>query len=156
MDALLLHWPSLRRKSLTVVAQEYCELYWTSPGNSIPQSSGWHLPTISKTNQTKRARHAGHCWISKSELISDVLLWTPLRARVEWSVRTYLQQLCTDTGCSTEGPTEKWWTIGTSDRSGSGKSVPAVRHDIYIYIYICVCVCVCMCVCVCVCVWLAK
>ena len=31
-----------------------------------------HLPPITKTR-----RHAGHCWRSRDELISDVLLWTP-------------------------------------------------------------------------------
>ena len=36
-----------------------------------------HLPPISKTIQVRRTRHAGHCWRSKDELISDVLLWTP-------------------------------------------------------------------------------
>ena len=36
-----------------------------------------HLPPITKTIQARRTRHAGHCWRSKDELISDVLLWTP-------------------------------------------------------------------------------
>ena len=36
-----------------------------------------HLPPIMKTIQVRQARHAGHCWKSKDELISDVLLWTP-------------------------------------------------------------------------------
>ena len=36
-----------------------------------------HLPTITKTIQARRTRHAGHCWRSKDELISDVLLWNP-------------------------------------------------------------------------------
>ena len=38
------------------------------------------------------------------KLISDVLLWTPShgQASVGWPTRTYLQQLCTDTGCSLE------------------------------------------------------
>ena len=41
-----------------------------------PQLYG-HLPPITKTIQIKRTRHAGHCWRSRDELISDVLLWTP-------------------------------------------------------------------------------
>ena len=59
-----------------------------------------HLPPISKTIQIRRTRHSGHCWRSKDKLISDVHLWTPAdrRARVGQQVRTYLQQLCTDTG----------------------------------------------------------
>ena len=36
-----------------------------------------HLPPIMKTIQVRRTRHAGHCWRSKDELVSDVLLWTP-------------------------------------------------------------------------------
>ena len=36
-----------------------------------------HLPPATKTIQVRRTRHAGHCWRSKDELISDVLLWTP-------------------------------------------------------------------------------
>ena len=48
-----------------------------------------------------RTRHAGHCWRSRDELISDVLLWAPTysRAKAGRSARTYIQQLCEDTGC---------------------------------------------------------
>ena len=35
-----------------------------------------HLPPITKTIQVRRTKHAGHCWRSRDELISDVLLWT--------------------------------------------------------------------------------
>ena len=34
---------------------------------------------ISKTIQIKRKRHAGHCWRSKGEIISNVPLLTPAR-----------------------------------------------------------------------------
>ena len=63
-----------------------------------------HLPPITKTIQVRRTRHAGHCWRSKDELISDVLLWTPTHgcARVGRPARTYIQQLCEDTGCNPE------------------------------------------------------
>ena len=40
-----------------------------------PQYS--HLPPISKVIQIKRKRHAGYCWMSKDEHVSDVLTWTP-------------------------------------------------------------------------------
>ena len=33
-----------------------------------------HLPPITKTIQVRKTRHAGHCWRSRDELISDVLL----------------------------------------------------------------------------------
>ena len=63
-----------------------------------------HLPPITKTIQVRRNRHAGHCWRSRDELISDVLLWTPTygQANAGRPARTYIQQLCEDTGCSPE------------------------------------------------------
>ena len=63
-----------------------------------------HLPPITKTIQVRRTRHAGHCWRSRDELVSDVLLWTPThgRAKAGRPARTYIQQLCEDTGCSPE------------------------------------------------------
>ena len=33
-----------------------------------------HLPPITKTTQVRQTRHTEHCWRSKDELISDVLL----------------------------------------------------------------------------------
>ena len=67
-----------------------------------------HLPPIRKTIQVRRTRHAGHCWRSRDELISDVLLWTPTygRAKAGQPARTYIQQLCKDTGCSLEDLSE--------------------------------------------------
>ena len=67
-----------------------------------------HLPPVMKTIQVRRTRYAGHCWRSKDELISDVLLWTLAygQAKAGRSARTYIQQLCEDTGCSPEDLTE--------------------------------------------------
>ena len=42
-----------------------------------------HLPPITKTIQVRRTRHAGHCWRSRDELLSDVLLWTPTHGRAK-------------------------------------------------------------------------
>ena len=75
-----------------------------------------HLPPITKTIQVRQTRHAGHCWTSKDELISDVLLWTPTygQAKAGRPARTYIQQLCEDTGCNPEdlpeamNDREKW------------------------------------------------
>ena len=63
-----------------------------------------HLPPITKTIQVRRTRHAGHCWRSRNELIRDVLLWIPThgRAKAGRPARTYIQQLCEDTGCCPE------------------------------------------------------
>ena len=63
-----------------------------------------HLPPITKTIQAIRTRHTGHCWKSIDELISDVLVWTSTygRAKAGRPARTYIQQLCENTGCSPE------------------------------------------------------
>ena len=63
-----------------------------------------HLPPITKTIQVRWTRHAGHCWRSRDELIRDVLLWIPThgRAKAGRPARTYIQQLCEDTGCCPE------------------------------------------------------
>ena len=52
-----------------------------------------YLPPITKTIQVRWTRHAGHCWRSKEELISDVLLRTPAYGQAEAgrSARTYIQ-----------------------------------------------------------------
>ena len=85
-----------------------------------------HLPPITKTIQVRRTRHAGHCWRSKDELISDVLLWTPTYgcARMGRPARTYIQQLCEDTGCNPEdlpeamNDREKWRETVRDIRAG--------------------------------------
>ena len=76
-----------------------------------------NLPPIMKTIQVRWTRHAGHCWRSRYELISDVLIWTPShgRAKAGRPARTYIQQLCEDTGCSpgdilkAMNDKEGWW-----------------------------------------------
>ena len=87
-----------------------------------------HRPAITKTIQVRLTRHAGHCWRSRNELISDVLLWTPThgRAKAARPARTYIQQLCEDTGSCPEDLTEAmndmetWW---------SKISLLPARHD---------------------------
>ena len=99
-----------------------------------------HLPPITKTIQDRRTRHAGHCWRSRDELISDVLLLTPTYG---WEkpddqhehtfsnyvrIRDVVQKTC-----------QRWWTIGKSGERGSGISVLPARHDhdddLYCFIY---------------------
>ena len=90
-----------------------------------------HLPPITKTIQVRRTRHAGHCWRSKDELISDVLLWTPhiwpcksrttssnLHTATMWGHRDVTLKTC-----------RRWWVIGRSGERGSGISVLTARHD---------------------------
>ena len=63
-----------------------------------------HLQPITKTIQVRQTRHTGHCWRRRDELISDILLWTSSHGRVKAGqpAKTYIQQLCADTGCSLE------------------------------------------------------
>ena len=105
-----------------------------------------------KPIQVRRTRHAGHCWRSRDELISDVLLWTPTYGRTKAGrrARTYIQQLCEDTGCSPEdlpeamNDREKWRKRVRDIRAGGTtwwwwcKSAfySIIYWYIYIYIYI--------------------
>ena len=98
-----------------------------------------HLPPITKTIQVRRTRHAGHCWRSRDELISDVLLWTPTHgcAKAGGPARTYIQQLCEDTGCCPEDLPE---AMNDREKWCEDQGYPCYQHNmimmIYIYIYI--------------------
>ena len=86
-----------------------------------------HLPPFTKTIQVRQTRHAGHCWRSRDELISDVLLWTPTYALAKAGrpARTYIQQLCEDMGCSPEDlPVAR-----------KGQGYPCLWHDMMMMIH---------------------
>ena len=112
-----------------------------------------HLPPITKTIQARRTRHTGHCWRSRDQLISDVLLWTPTygRAKAKRPARTYIQQLCEDAGCSPEdlpeamNDRENW---RERERERERERVRDIRASAmtwwWWYIYVCVCVCACV------------
>ena len=87
-----------------------------------------HLPPITKTIQVRRTRHAGPCWRSSDELISDALLWTPTngRAKAGRPARIYIQQLCEDTGCSPEDLPE---AMNDSEVAREGQGYPCLWHD---------------------------
>ena len=82
-------------------------------------------PTI-RTLAPHHKNYTGHCWRSKDELISDVLLWTPTHgcARVGRLARTYIQQLCGDTGCNPEDLPE-----AMNDREKWRETVRDIRAD---------------------------
>ena len=88
-----------------------------------------HLPPITKTIQVRRTRHAGHCWRSRDELIRDVLLWTPThgRAKAGRPTRTYIQQLCEDTGCWSRRPA--WGDERKGKVAREGQRYPCYQHD---------------------------
>ena len=88
-----------------------------------------HLPPITKTIQVSRTRYAGHCWRSRDELISDVLLWTPTYGRAKAGRPARIQQLCEDTGCSPEDQPEAMNDREKWRERESGISMLAARHD---------------------------
>ena len=98
-----------------------------------------HLPPITKIIKVRRTRHTGHCWKSRDELISDVLLWTPSHGRAKSGrpARTYIQQLCEDTWCSPKdlpeamNDWEGWW-----ERVRNICADGTTRWWWYIYLYI--------------------
>ena len=83
-----------------------------------------HLPPITKTI------HAGHCWRSKDEIVSDVLLWTPHMAnqkqdnQLEHLYSSYV--MIRDV---TPKTSRRRWIIGRRVERGSRISVLAARHD---------------------------
>ena len=101
-----------------------------------------HLPPITKTIQVRWTWHTGHCWRSRDEHISDVLLWTPTygRAKTGRPARTYIQQLCEDTGCSPEdlpeamNDREKWRErvkdISATSTTWSYLTTPLLGQDV--------------------------
>ena len=58
----------------------------------IKQQLDGHLPPISQTIYVRWTRHAGHCWGSKDEIISNILLWTPTygHTSIGWPAKTYI------------------------------------------------------------------
>ena len=95
-----------------------------------------HLPTMTKTIKIWRTRHAGHCWRSRDNLISDVLL----------HMNEQRQEVQLDTGCTLR-ICRKQWTIGRCGERVSVISTLIAWHDIYI----CVCVCVHVYISICLC-----
>ena len=104
----------------------------SSPGSNNPtkhQLYG-HLPSIRKTILVRWTRHAGHCWRSRDELISDVLLCTPHMAgqkqddQLKHTYSSYVR--IWDVALKT---CQRRWTIGRSGERGSGISVLAAQHD---------------------------
>ena len=86
-----------------------------------------HLQPITKTIKVRRTRYAGHCGRSRDEVIRDVFQLIPShgQAKAGRSVRTYIQKLCADTGCSPEDLPEvmddnEGWQEGVKDICADG------------------------------------
>ena len=132
---IIIHWLNGWRKKLDDNYTRMLRAILNKSGRQHPtkrQLNG-HLPPLTKSIKLRRTRHAGHCWRSRDELISNLLLWTPSHglAKAGELVGTFIQQICEDTGCSPEdlpelmndreewrervrdicdgGPTRWWW-----------------------------------------------
>ena len=95
-----------------------------------------HLPPITKTIKVWLIKHAGHCWRSRYELISDILLWTPSHSRAKSgrSACTCIQQFCEDTDVALRTCRKQWMICRVSER-GSGIYVLMAQDDDDIYVY---------------------
>ena len=97
-----------------------------------------HQPSITKTIQVRWTRHTGHCWKSRDDLISNVLLWTPhMAGQKQDDQLEHIYSSSERIRDVTLKTCQRRWTIGRSGERGSGISVLATRlhDDIYIYIY---------------------
>ena len=102
----------------------------------IKQQLYGHLPPITKTIKIRRTRHAGHCWRSRDDFISDVFLWTPHKNEQR-------QDVLLEPTYSSSVPIldvalricRKQWTIERYGEKGSGISVLIARHDNDVYFF---------------------
>ena len=79
----------LSKNPLSGFAPKQTRLLW----RPTPIVLHGHLPLITKTIPARRIRHAGHCWRSRDELLSDVLQSTHTygRAKAGRPAWTYIQ-----------------------------------------------------------------
>ena len=101
-----------------------------------------HLPPITKTIKVRRTRHAGPCWRSRDEFISDVLQWTPSHSQErqdDQAEPTYSSYVpIRDVTLKTY---RKQWKIGRGGEREREREISVLMArrddgDIYIYIYI--------------------
>ena len=93
----LYSWNTWRKKNLMGTTQGCCVVFWTNPGSNTLQNSSYMATNISSHKWSKISKTYSR---SKDELISNVLLWTPTHGHtsVGWPAKTYIHQLCTETG----------------------------------------------------------
>ena len=109
--------------------------------HTMKQQLYGHLPPFFETVPVRRTRLAEHCKRSKNEPLSDVLPWTPThgRASIDRPARTYVKQLCAETGCSLKTYRERWMIKAWRERERERVSETlqaAWPNDDDIYIYI--------------------
>ena len=82
----------------TIMLLEILNKFWRQ--HPTKQLLYGHLLSIKKTIQVRQTRHVEHCWRSKAELISDILLWihSHRRAKAGRPAKTNIQRHCANTG----------------------------------------------------------
>ena len=126
--------------------RQYTRMMWAILNKSwrqhpTKQQMYGHLPTITKTIQVRRTRHAGHGW-----RIRDEFLWTSShrQAKAGWPAKSYKQQLCVDTECSLEvllgamDHRDGWWERVKKICPGGAIWWWLNYHRVYIYMCVCV------------------
>ena len=73
---------------------------WTNLGNSTTKTAIVWPFTFNLTNHPSKTNTT--CWRRKDKLIKDI--------SYVWWAKTYIDQICLDTGCSQEDLPD-WWTI---------------------------------------------
>ena len=78
---------------LRAIKKKHWNLYLTN------QELYKNIPNISDTIRKQRLSFAGHCWRSKDELASDLLLWNPKHGKRSRGRprKSYIDQLKEDT-----------------------------------------------------------
>ena len=113
---------------------------WTNSGSNTSQNSSYTATCLPlQTIQIRRTRHAGHCWKSKDELISNVLLWTTTHGHtsVDQSAKTCLSSVRTQN--TAEKIYQERCLIGMNGKRETENSVLSVwlgdmyRLKIYLY-----------------------
>ena len=86
--------------------------------------------------QIWRSIHAEHCWRSRDEVISDILLWTPSHgwANAGRPARTYIQRSVPIQHMALKTYREQW-TIDVGGKRRSGRCMRKERKDDEDYIY---------------------
>ena len=63
-----------------------------------------HESADDNATQIRRSRYVRHGWLSKNEIISDVLWWTSTHGHTstDQPAKTFIHKVCADIGCSLE------------------------------------------------------
>ena len=105
-------------------------LHKSSRQHPTKQQLYGHLTPITKSIKVRRIRPAGHCWRSRDEFISDVLLWTPSHGRAKHGDQ--LEPTYSSSGRMQDvalGTCQRRWTIGRNGERGSRISVLVAQDD---------------------------